>query len=68
MPEVSVGWRDIVQAFVIALMIVMIDESFDVGFEITRQEVVFQQNEPPPVFRRLITSCHATISNVFSFA
>ncbi len=24
--------------------------------------------EPPLVFRRLITSCHATISNVFSFA
>jgi len=26
------------------------------------------RDEPPPFFRRLISSCHATISNVFSFA
>ena len=28
----------------IALMVVMIDEGFDLGFEITGQEVVFQQD------------------------
>jgi len=31
----------------VSLMIVVIDEGFDVGFEIARQEVVFQQD---PIF------------------
>jgi len=29
---------------VVTLMIVMIDEGFDLCFEVTRQEVVFQQD------------------------
>ena len=28
----------------VALMVVMVDEGFDLGFKITRQEVVFQQD------------------------
>ena len=28
----------------VALVVVMIDEGFDLGFEVTRREVVFQQN------------------------
>ena len=33
--EVDVGWCDVVQALVIALVIVMIDEGFDLNFEVT---------------------------------
>ena len=32
--EVDVGGRDVVQALVIALVIVVIDEGFDLGFEV----------------------------------
>ena len=42
--EVGVGRRDVVQALMIALMVVMLDERFDLSFEIARQEVVFQQD------------------------
>ena len=42
--EVDVRWRDVVQALVVALMVVVIDEGFDLGFEITGQEVVFEQD------------------------
>jgi hypothetical protein len=37
----------------VALVIVMIDEGFDLGFKITWQEVVFQQNS---VLQRLMPS------------
>ena len=42
--KVDVGRRDVIQALVIALMIVMIYEGFDLVFQITWQEVFFQQN------------------------
>ena len=42
--EVGVSRRDVVQALVIALMVVVLDERFDLSFEIARQEVVFQQD------------------------
>lgn len=42
--EVDIGRRDVAQALVVTLVIVMIDECFDLSFEITGQEVVFQQN------------------------
>ena len=32
-PEVDVGRRDVVQALVVALMIVMVDEGFDLGLK-----------------------------------
>ncbi len=42
--EVDVCWCDAVDALVIALMIVVVDEGFDLRFEVARQEVVFQQD------------------------
>ena len=43
-PEVDVGGCDVVQALMVAPVIVMIDEGLDLGFKIKRQEVVFQQD------------------------
>jgi hypothetical protein len=42
--EVDIGRRDVVQALVVALMVVVLDERFDLSFEIAGQEVVFQQD------------------------
>ena len=42
--EVDVGRGKIAEAFVIAAMVVVIDEHVDLGFEIARQIIVFQQN------------------------
>ncbi len=42
--EVDVGGREIAQAFVITLMIVVFDEGLDVSFEVTGQVIVFQQD------------------------
>ena len=42
--EVNVGRRDIVQAFVIAAMVVVIDEGVDSGYQVAGQIVVFQQD------------------------
>lgn len=44
-PEVAVSGCNVVVAFVVALMTVVIDEGFDLSFEITWQEVVNQQDE-----------------------
>ena len=57
-PEVDVGGCDVVQALVIALVIVVIDEGFNLGFEIARQEVVFQQD---PVLQGLMPSFDFTL-------
>ena len=43
-PEVDIGRCQIVQALVMALMIVVRDEGLDLGFEITGQIVVLEQN------------------------
>ena len=43
-PEVDVGGCEIVEALVIAAMIVALDEGCDLGFEIARQEIVLQQD------------------------
>ena len=51
--EVDIGWRDVVEALVVSLVIVMIDEGFDLRFQIARKEVVFQQN---PVLQGLMPS------------
>src|SRR3954466_782979 len=50
-PEVDVGGREIVEALVIAPMIVVLDEGCDLGFEIAWQEVVFEQDA---VLHRLV--------------
>ena len=49
--EVDIGWCDVFQALVISLVIVMIDEGFDLVFEIAGQEIVFQQD---PVLQSLM--------------
>ena len=41
--EVGIGGRHVVQALVIPLVIVVLDERFDLAFEVTGQEVVFEQ-------------------------
>lgn len=47
------GGGDVVEALVVSLVVVVIDKGFDLGFEITRQEVVFQQDA---VLRGLVPS------------
>ena len=42
--EVDVRRRDVVQAFVETLVVVVIDEGFNLSFEVTWQEVVIEQN------------------------
>ena len=49
--EVDVGRRQIVDALVIAAMIVALDEGRDLGLEIAREEVVLQQDA---VLQRLV--------------
>ena len=50
-PEVDVGRSEIVEALVVSPMIVMLDESRDLGFEVLLEEVVFQQDA---VLQRLV--------------
>ncbi len=50
-PEVDIGRCQIIQALVIALVIVVRDEGLDLGFEVARQIVVLQQD---PVFQGLM--------------
>ena len=42
--KVGVGGGHIVQALVVALVVVMLDEGLDLAFEIAGQEVVFEEN------------------------
>ncbi len=43
--EVDIGGFDVFQALMIPLVIVVIDEGFDLRFEITWRDVIFQQDE-----------------------
>ena len=43
-PEVDVGRSEIVEALVVSAMIVMLDESRDLRFEVFLEEVVFEQD------------------------
>jgi hypothetical protein len=49
--EVDVGRPQVLQAFVVASVIVALDEARDLGFEITRQVVVLEQDA---VLERLV--------------
>ena len=42
--EVGVGGRHVAEALVVTLVIVVLDKGFDLGFEVARQEVIFQQD------------------------
>lgn len=49
--EVGICGRHIVEALVVAPVVVMLDERLDLAFEITGQEVVFQEDA---VLQRLV--------------
>ena len=49
--EVGIGRCDVVEAFVVALVVVVLDEGFDLTFQIAGQEVVLQQHT---VLERLV--------------
>ena len=42
--EVGIGGCDVVEALVVALVVVMLDEGLDLLFEIAREEVILQQH------------------------
>jgi len=42
--EVGVGGRHVAQRFVVALVVVVLDEGFDLGFEVAGQVVILQQD------------------------
>ena len=50
-PELNVGWRQIFQALMISLMIVVIDERLDLLFKVAKQEVILQLY---PVLQHLV--------------
>ena len=43
-PKVDVSGSQVLQALVIAVMVIMLDEGFDLHLQVTGQEVVFQQD------------------------
>jgi len=57
-PEVDVGGRKVADALVVAKVIVVCDEGFDLGFEITGHVVVFEQDA---VLQRLMPALDLTL-------
>ena len=57
-PEVDVSRRDVVQALVVALVVVIVDEGPDLAFEIAGQIEILQQN---PVLHRLVSALNLTL-------
>ena len=49
--EVGVGGRDVAETFVVAVVVVVMDESADLAFKISGQVIVFQQDA---VFQGLV--------------
>ena len=58
-PEVNVGRSEIVEALVVAPVIVVLDEGGNLPVEIARQEVVFEQNA---VLQRLMPALDLALS------
>lgn len=58
--EVDVGRREIVQAFVVAAVIVVLDEVGDGALEIAGQEVVFEQDA---AFQREVPALDLTLGH-----
>ena len=50
-PEVHVCGREIAQALVIAVVVVVLDDGVELGLEVARQEVVLEQD---PVLQGLV--------------
>ena len=42
--EVDVSGGEVFQALMVSLMVVVLDEGFDLGVQVRREEVVFQQD------------------------
>ena len=57
-PEVGIGWCDVADALVVAVVIVMIDEGADLVFKIAGQVIVFQQY---PVLQRLVPALYLAL-------
>ena len=56
--EVGIGGRHIVEALVVALVVVVLDEGLDLLFEIAGQEVVFQKDA---VLERLVPAFYLAL-------
>ena len=63
--KVGVGGRHVVQAIVIPLVIVVLDERFDLAVEVAEQEVVFQQDAVLQRLTDLVTryALHAVVEH-----
>ena len=75
--EVDIGGREVIQALVVASVVVVLDEGAELGFEITGQIIVLEQD---PVLQRLVPAldlalglgmvrwrCSATLSRIASW-
>jgi hypothetical protein len=60
-PEVDIGRREVFQALVIALVVVVIDEPADAGFEIARQVIVCERNMALIAIRSTAARMHSNI-------
>ena len=54
----DVGGRQITQALVVAVVVVVIDEGADLALQVAGQEVVFHEN---PVLHRLVPALNLTL-------
>lgn len=57
--EAGVRWRHIAQTFVVAMVIIVLNDRIDLCFEVAGQETVFQQGA---VRQRLVPSLYLPIS------
>jgi len=62
--EVGVGGRHVVQALVVSLVVVVLDEGLDLGLEVAGQEVVFEQDA---VLQGLVPALDLVVSQSFRF-
>ena len=56
--EVSVSWGDVFEAFMEALMVIVLDKGLDLGLKVAGVEVIFEQD---PVFERLVPTLDFTL-------
>ena len=40
--EVNISWRHVAEAFVVSVVVVVVDEGFDLGFKIAGKIIVFE--------------------------
>lgn len=56
--EIDIGWCDVVQALVVTLVVIVVDECPDLAFEIAGKVIVFQQDA---VLHRLMPAFDFTL-------